>query len=413
MTWNRRTFLKTTAAAGLAATTGGLNARDAGATPIIPKASGADDPLGIRAHFPVVRELAYLNTASMGPMPQPVHEALTAYADERMTFRNSSSRGAAIAGARERFATLFGADTDEIALLYSTSDGENLVANAIDWRAGDNVVIDELHFTTAFVVFRELEKRTGVELRVVPSVEGRARPEDYEARTDARTRLISVAWVSNRNGFRHDLPTLAEIVHAQGGYLFADGIQALGTFPTDLHAEGVDFACGNGYKWLFGDFGCAPFYARREHLEWMNPDRFGHGQVARTLSDHRYELRATAGKFEYANPSHAPVAALNASLGFIEEVGLERIAGHTQALAGELRSELVRLGMELFTPANNPSPIVSFYHGLDADELAAALSDEGVRFTFQEDGRLLRAAVAMFNNRDDIDRLLGVIARMV
>ena len=93
MTWNRRTFLKTTAAAGLAATTGGLNARDAGATPIIPKASGADDPLGIRAHFPVARELAYLNTASMGPMPQPVHEALTAYADERMTFRNPSSRG--------------------------------------------------------------------------------------------------------------------------------------------------------------------------------------------------------------------------------------------------------------------------------------------------------------------------------
>jgi selenocysteine lyase/cysteine desulfurase len=262
--WNRRTFLKTTAAAGLAASTGALpRASEAAAAPH-PAEAGADDPLGIRAQFPVTRELAYLNTASMGPIPIPVHEALAAYAEERMMYRDPASRSEALGRARERFARMFGADAGEIALLYSTSDGENLVANAIDWRPGDNVVIDELHFTTAFVVFRELEKRSGIELRIVPSLDGRARPEDFEAHTDERTRLISVAWVSNRNGFRHDLPTLAEIAHARGGYLFADGIQAFGTFPTDLHAEGVDFACGNGYKWLFADFGCSPLFVREE-----------------------------------------------------------------------------------------------------------------------------------------------------
>ncbi len=414
--WNRRTFLKSTAAAaGLAAVPGAraLSAEHLAASQGHWSKLSLDDPLGVRDTFPVTKELAYLNTASVGPLAIPVRDALTAYAEEKMLYRDPGSRRAALERARRRFASLFGADPEEIALLFSTSDGENLVANAIDWRPGDNVVIDELHFTTAFVVFRELEKRAGVELRIVPPVDGRARPEDYAARTDGRTRLISVAWVSNRNGYRHDLPTLAEIAHARGGYLFADAIQAFGTFPTDLHAEGVDFACGNGYKWLFADFGCAPFYVRREHIEWMSPDRFGHGQVAETLPNHEYRLKDTAAKFEYANTSYGAVAAMDAALEFIAGVGLDRVAEHTHALAAELRKGAVDLGMELFTPPRNPSPIVSFYHGLEPDALSDALTAAGVRFTFQEQGRLLRAAVAMFNNREDVDRLLGVIARMV
>lgn len=414
--WSRRTFLKTTAASGLVAlpSTGALSASPSSdAVEAHEPLTVTDDPLGIRAQFPVTEEFAYLNTASMGPLPLPVRAALKAYADERMMYRDPSSRRAALERARGRFADLFGADNEEVALLFSTSDGENLVANAIDWKPGDNVVIDELHFTTAFVVFRELEKRAGVELRIVPAREGRARPEDFEAHTDARTRLISVAWVSNRNGFRHDLPTLADIAHTNGAYLFADAIQAFGTFPTDLHAEGVDFACGNGYKWLFADYGCAPLYVRREHIEWMHPDRFGHGQVAETLSDHEYRLKDTAAKFEYSNASYGAATAMDAALAFIADVGLDRIAEHTQSLAAELRTGVAELGCDLFTPPENPSPIVSFYHGLDPERFGKALTDEGVRFTFQERGRLLRSSVAMFNNRDDVDRLLGVIARMV
>ena len=69
--------------------------------------------------------------------------------------------------------------------------------------------------------------------------------------------------------------------------------------------------------------------------------------------------------------------------------------------------------MRPFTPAGNPSPIVSFHHGLDHESLAKALADESIAVTFQEEGRLLRAAVAMFNNREDVDRLLEVLAQMV
>lgn len=414
---SRRGFLKTTAAAGVAAIPAasglacGQGAASDGEGDV--GSSGADDPLGIRGDFPVTEELAYLNTASVGPLSTSVRDALRAYADEKMLRRNPSAGREAIASARSRFAGLFGADEDELAFLYATSGAENIIVSAMEWREGDNVVVDELHFTTTFVLYRELERRAGVELRIIPARDGIVTVDDFAARTDGRTRLISVAWVSNRNGFRYDLPPLAELAHAHGAYLYADAIQAWGTFPTDLHAENVDFACGNGYKWLHADFGCAPFYVRREHLEWMTPDRWGHRQVAEALAGHRFRLREDAGKLEYANPAYGPVTAMDAALEHMGRVGLGRIAGHTHALAGALRDGAEALGMRMFTPPGNPSAIVSFHHGLDHEALAAALEDEGVAVTFQEDGALLRAAVGMFNNRGDVDRLLRVVARLV
>ena len=208
---DRRNFIRTTTAAGLAALpAGGLATRIAAASEpasdpaspsLAPTRSSLDDPLGVRASFPVTEELAYLNTASVGPIPVPVRDALHAYADGKMRRRAGSSDPSPRQRAVTGFAGLFGADEEEIALLYSTTDAENIVASALDWRQGDNIVVDELHFVSTYVLYRQLEQRMGVELRVVPSRDGVVTTEDFEHRTDARTRLIRVAWVSKRNGF--------------------------------------------------------------------------------------------------------------------------------------------------------------------------------------------------------------------
>ncbi len=402
---DRRSFLKTTAACGL----GSLpSARSTGALP------ADDDPLGVRAQFPVTAKQTYINSAYVGPMPRVVHEAAIKYADEQLLTPAigldwSTERKEQ---AREKFANLFGAKREEVALLFSTSDGENLITRALDLKPGDNVVIDELHFTTTFVLYRELEKSKGIELRIVPHKEGRAPIEDFEARTDRRTRLISVAWVSNRNGYRHDLPALADLAHGHGGFLFADGIQALGTFATNLHDEKVDFVCGNSYKWLFSSWGAAPFYVREEHLARIRPDRFGHGQVAETLPELRFRLHATAKKYEYAGLNYGAVAQLEAALGLIGEVGLARIEAHSVALAREIRDGVAKLGYETFTPPQNPSAIVSFTHGRDSEELKKVFLRENISVTFRENDTQIRASVAMFNNRSDVARLLGVLAKL-
>ena len=113
--YDRRTFLRRTTAAGLAASTRGLSLPSPAAAAALSTQANFDDPLGVRAQFPVTQELAYLNTASQGPMPRPVQEAVTAYAEERMTFRNPGRQQATFDRARGRFASLFGA-----CLLYTS-----------------------------------------------------------------------------------------------------------------------------------------------------------------------------------------------------------------------------------------------------------------------------------------------------
>jgi selenocysteine lyase/cysteine desulfurase len=401
---DRRSFLKTSAAFGMA----------------LPVASrglalpAGDDPLGVRNDFPVTEKLTYINCAYVGPMPRVVHEAALRYAEEQLL---TPAVGLDISmerkeRARARFAELFGAKPEEIALLFSTSDAENIVTRALDLKAGDNVVIDELHFITTFVLYRELEKSSGIELRIVPHKDGRAPIEDFEARVDRRTRLISVAWVSNRNGYRHHLPSLADLAHRNGGFLFADGIQALGCFPSNLHEEGADFVCGNSYKWLLSSWGAAPFFVREEHLDRIRPDRFGHNQVAENLPDFHFRLHGTAKKYEYAGLNYGAVAQLEAALGYLKSVGLSRIEEHTVALARELRDGVAKLGYEMFTPPNNPSAITSFIHGRDPKEVKQVLHEEKISVTLRDDDTQIRASVGLYNNRKDVEHLLQVLAKL-
>ena len=396
---DRRTFLKTTAAS-LAV----VPASRALAAP------SDEDPLGVRRDFPITDTHTYLNTAGTGPFPIAVRDAAVAFADEIMRTPFSARRGQTREEARERFAALFGAKPEEIAILYSTSDGENIVASALDLGAGDNVVIDELHFVTSFVLYRELEKENGIELRIVPQRDGRSDMEDFDARIDGKTKLVSVAWVSNRNGFREDVRGLAELAHRKGAFLYADGVQAIGHFPTRLTEEGVDFVTTNSYKWLFASYGAAPFFVREELLDRIRPDRYGHGSTKETLDNYHYRLRTTASKYEYAAPAYNAVYQLNAGLGYLKEVGLQRIQKHTVALAQELRDGLVSLGFNPWTPPKNNSPIVSFAHGRETDELKKLFEKESIVVKFREkEGSMIRAAVALFNNRADIQKLLKVL----
>ena len=397
--FDRRTFLKTTAAS-LAV----VPASRALAAP------SDEDPLGVRSDFPITDTLTYLNTASRAPFPRAVRDASVAFADLKMHTGYAANRDEIREEARERFAALFGAKPEEIGILYSTSDGENIVASALDLGPGDNVVIDELHFVTSFVLYRELEKEKGIELRIVPQRDGRSDLEDFDARIDAKTKLVSVAWVSNRNGFREDVRGLADLAHRKGAFLYTDAVQAIGAFQTNLTEEGVDFATTNANKWLYASYGAAPFFVREELLDRIHPDRYGHGSPKETLDNHHYRLRTTASKYEYAAPAYNIVYQLNAGLGYLKEVGLHRIEKHTMALAHELRDGLASLGLDIWTPPNNNSPIVSFAHGRDTDEMKKLFDKEGIVVTFREKGgSVIRSSVSLFNNRADVQKLLKVL----
>ena len=137
---------------------------------------------------------------------------------------------------------MIGATANEIAFTSSTSDGENIVVMGLDLaKKKGNIVIDELHFTTSLYMYKELEKQ-GVELRIVKHRNWAIDPADMDKAIDRNTRLVSLALVSNVNGFMHDCKAVSDLAHASGAYVFADIIQAVGAVPVDVKALGIDFA---------------------------------------------------------------------------------------------------------------------------------------------------------------------------
>jgi selenocysteine lyase/cysteine desulfurase len=373
----------------------------------------APDPLGVRKDFPAALDRLYLNSAYIAPVPLEVAAAGRAFVDaksERPISLGDMQRDADTV--RAQYARLIGASPEEIAFLYSTSEGENIVARGLGLEAGQNVVVDELHYNTTFVLYRELERTRGVELRIVKARDGAVGVEDFARHVDRRTRLVSVAWVSHQNGFRHDMKPLADLAHAHGALFYADGVQAVGMFPIDVRQAGVDLMTAGTYKWLLASFGVAPFFIRRELLDRIPLDRHGALHVERELPDHRYEIFTTAKRFDYATPAFGPIYQLKAALSYLERVGVAAIETHTVALADRLNRGLRNLGASVHTPVGNRSSIVSFATAPERQP-AAHFANAGVDVSVRDSGRQVRVSPALFNTSEDIDRFLTEARRLV
>ncbi|HTY05220.1 MAG TPA: aminotransferase class V-fold PLP-dependent enzyme [Gemmatimonadales bacterium] len=391
---DRRSFVATTAAA-LAAPAPAL------------RVSIPSDPLGVRADFPITADRAYLNSAYIAPIPLPVVRAGSEFLENKAKRPLEVGELLGADGKlRSQFAKLVNAGPDEVGLLFSTAEGENIIAQGLGLQAGDNVVVDELHYPTEFVLYRALEHSLGIELRIAKHREGAVTAADFEPLVDRRTRIVSVAWVSHLNGFRHDMRPIADLAHAHGAVFYADAIQAVGMFPIDVQAAGVDAICAGSYKWMLAGFGVAPFYIKRDVMDRLRIDRFGEFQVEKELPDHHYELNQTARKFDYCSRAFGPVRELSAALAYLEQVGVDRIGAHTIGLGGRLYDGLSRQGHRLFTPPGNHSSIVTLYCAKPAADVRAAFQKAAVDVTVR-DGQI-RIAPALFNTADDVDRCLEV-----
>lgn len=400
MTTSRRLFLQSLAASA------------AVARPAAAAIQGAD-PLRVRQDFPAAADCLYLNSAYIAPVPRQVAAAGRAFVDaksERPISLGEMQRAAD--AVRAQYARLIGASPDEIAFLYSTSEGENIVARGLGLEAGQNVVVDELHYNTTFVLYRELERTRGIELRIVKARDGAVNAEDCARHVDRGTRLVSVAWVSHQNGFRHDMTPLAELAHAHGAFFYADAVQAAGMFPIDVRAAGVDFMAAGTYKWLLASYGVAPFFIRRELLDRIPLDRHGALHVERELPEHHYEIFTNAKRFDYATPAFGPIYQLGAALSYLERVGVAAIETYTVALADRLNRGLRDMGARVHTPLGNRSSIVSFATAPERDP-AAHFSKAGVDVSVRDGGRQVRVSPALFNTTDDIDRFLAVARTLV
>jgi selenocysteine lyase/cysteine desulfurase len=374
---------------------------------------GAVFPASVRADFPIVATETYLNSAAMHPLGTFAAKAIERGVAYRL---HGPGEGREDFGAarqddlKKRYGQLINATADEIAFAASTSDGENVVVMGLDLpRKGGNIVIDELHFTTSLYMYKELEKK-GVELRIVKHRNWAIDVNDMDKAIDRNTRLVSMALVSNVNGYMHDAKAVSALAHARGAYVFADIIQAVGGVPVDVKALGIDFASAGTYKWLMGERGLGFLYVRQDLQGTVLPTtRYGHRQVSNfNRAELTWEPLPGAARYETGGIPVLMAACVSEGINYVQKLGLDKIRTHARQLTDRLQNELPPLGYKPLTPRDTQTPILAF-ELKSADATAKALRAGKVVGTVIGNENRLRLSVSVFNTHDDIDRVVAVL----
>ncbi|HJX28476.1 MAG TPA: aminotransferase class V-fold PLP-dependent enzyme, partial [Thermoanaerobaculia bacterium] len=200
--------------------------------------------------FPVTRECVYMNHAGVGPVTRRGVERMHRMIDKvsRTGDRHWAERNDEVERVRGLAARLLGArHVHEVAFVENTSGGLSLVAEGLDWKAGDNVVGTALDFPSNVYPWMHLADY-GVDLRHVPERDGRIEPEELLATIDDRTRVVALSWVQYASGFRSDLARIGAACRERGILFVVDVIQALGALPLDVERDCVDIAVASAHK---------------------------------------------------------------------------------------------------------------------------------------------------------------------
>jgi selenocysteine lyase/cysteine desulfurase len=379
-----------------------------------PEVSGSNALAAAASEFAIKRNRAYLNNASIGPCSKRVLDAVTGFLRDVEAFgRNNYPNWCRYADhvVKAKIARLIGAKREEIAFVKNTTEGILIVANGLDWREGDNVIVPTIEYPSNVYCWMNLARR-GVEVRWYPARDGRLPAAELEPLIDSRTRLVTLSAVQFSNGFRQDLAATSEICRRRGVLLNLDAIQHVGALRLDVGRYRLDFVSVGGHKWLLGPIGSGFFYCRAESMNALHPANVGYHSVDKSEDHMDYELvlRGDAGRFEEALVNFPGIYGLDAALDMQLEIGPDaierRILGLADLAVERLRSKGCRIASPLAD--GERSGIVCFRHPAAAAEtlesrLAAANVDVAVR-----DGAI-RVSPSFYNDEEEIERLVRAL----
>jgi len=356
--------------------------------------------------FPVTKTIAFFDIANHSPPCMPVQEVIRGYLLDwdRLDRRGDARTEEAVAS----WAKLVGATPDETCSQPNTSQGLATVAEALRFKEGENVVVNDLE-NPANLYPWIAQKPRGVEVRMVRGRGGAVRLEDLEKAVDDKTKAISVSHVEWLTGARHDIRAFADLAHEHGAYLVVDGIQAAGAVKVDVKRAGVDFyACG-GYKWLVGCSGAGFLYVKKDLITEIEPVQFGY----RSVEEHDLErprLKDSAKKYELGEPSYLSTIGTMAAIKMLLELGPQAIETRVLKLSQRFYDGLEHLGVKIVSPKEKEmrSGIVSF-STKDTEATFNHLKMDGFYLSLRPAG--IRVAIDFYNTEEEVDRLLSVLAR--
>ncbi len=355
--------------------------------------------------------LVYLNHASAGVLPFRTRDALVALVEgqSRAGLLGFLDVELNLDRTRERVGAFIGASGSEIALLRNTSDGANTIARGFPFESGDEVIICDNEFPANAHPWLVL-RASGVLVRTIETARERLTPDVLRAHISKNTRVVAVSWVSFGDGYRHDLAALAEIAHAHGAIFCVDAIQALGAFPLDVRAMGIDALYAGGAKWLLALPGASFLYVSSELRERLAVKWRGWRDVANIWNflDYEQDLAPDGTRFEGGTVNFVGVAAMEHSMYVLENAGIDRISSHVLALTDRLYAGLHECGATIATQRGDgtSSGIITFtLPGRDPVALGRNLGEAGFCVTYRPTG--IRVSPHGYNTEAEIDAFLA------
>ena len=365
--------------------------------------------------FPWTDETTYLNNASIGPLPERTRKTLDEFNRKRAAPHQLPDREIflSMAESRRLAAQLVGAQPEEIALSINTGFGLSLAARALPLRAGDIVLASDREFP-ANVYPWMLLKDIGVALELVPTTPEGWPDESHllERLRDPRVRVLAVSLVQFSNGYTVDLARLSAATRASGTYLVVDAIQGVGQLPLDLRKTPVDvLACG-AQKWLLSPWGSGFVYVRRDLIRELNPSITGWMAFEGTddfsrLTQYNDTLRGDARRFELITLPYQDFAGMNASVGLILELGVERIAGHLRTLHAPVIAWAERSGARVVSPQGTHGSGILCVAPPNVGEAFRALKAARVICSMREGA--IRLSPHVYNTLGEMERVVSVL----
>jgi len=370
--------------------------------------TGSLTPSELRADIPALQQGAYMNYGAHGPSPRYVVSAAQEFlaSHEYDSPIADDPYGAAFGtfdDVRGRVASFVGAEPDEIALTESTTAGINAVADGLGLDDGDVVVRTDLEHPAGTLPWQRLE-RDGIEVRVVPTANGRLDREEFKtAVTGADIACFSaVTWT---HGTRLPVAELVDIAHDSGAFVLVDAVQVPGQLPMDVAEWGADAVAAAGHKWLLGLWGGGFLYVDSDVVESLQPRTVGYRSVETPTAD-PFEYATGARRFEVGSANPAPHVALGEAIDTMEDVDLNRIESRIHSLASRLTSQLP--SERLLSPATPESGLVTVDVD-DPEETVERLASEGIVVRSLPQPSSVRASVHAVNTEREVDRLADAL----
>lgn len=391
----------------------------------------------IRKEFPILdtriygKPLVYLDNAATTQKPKCVIDAIS---DVYATMNANVHRGIhhlsqvatiAMEESRETVRRFIGAEhTHEIIFTRGTTESINLVASSFGGtflKAGDEVIISTMEHHSNIVPWQLLRERIGIVLRIIP-LTGNCKLdiEAYKGLFNERTRLVSVAHVSNVLGVTNPVKEIISIAHSHNVPVLIDGAQSIPHIPIDVKEFDADFFVFSGHK-VYAPTGIGVLYGKEKWLNAMQPYHGG-GEMIKSVRFEKTTFNELPYKFEAGTPDYVGIIALGKALEWVTSVGIEKIASHEHELTGYAVEQLKNIpGMRIFGEPDGAA--VSFLVGnIHPADMGTILDRLGIAvrtghhcaqplIDYLEIPGTVRASFAVYNTKEEVDILVKGIER--